>query len=93
MALYGFCPYLSFRRIAIYRCHQPTLASGISVFAQINTLPGAKGQATLSDRQQGPVLFLGFFIWEENQVTENVLFKGVSSERYQGEVSGADRCV
>lgn len=47
-------------------------------------------QATLSDRQKRPKSIPVGFKREENQVTENVLFKGISSERYQGEVSGAE---
>ena len=47
-------------------------------------------QAVLSDRQQRPKSIPMGFKRKENQATENVLFKGISSERYQGEVSGAE---
>ena len=47
-------------------------------------------QATLSDRRQRPKSIPMGFKRNENQVPENVLFKGISSERYQGEVSGAE---
>ncbi len=47
-------------------------------------------QATLSDQQKRPKSIPIGFKRNENQVPENVLFKGISSERYQGEVSGAE---
>jgi len=47
-------------------------------------------QATLSDQRQRPKSIPMGFKRNENQVPENVLFKGISSERYQGEVSGAE---
>ena len=47
-------------------------------------------QATLSDRRQRPKSMPMSFKRNENQVPENVLFKGISSERFQGEVSGSE---
>ena len=47
-------------------------------------------QATLSDRQQRPKSIPMGFKRSETQVPENVLFKGISSERFQGEVSGSE---
>ena len=47
-------------------------------------------QAVLSDRQQRPKSIPMGFKRNENQVPEKVLFKGISSERFQGEVSGAE---
>ena len=47
-------------------------------------------QAVLSDRQQRPKMIPMGFKRNENQVPENVPFKGISSERYQGKVSGAE---
>ena len=47
-------------------------------------------QAALSDRQKRPKSIPMGFKRNENQVPEKVLFKGISSERFQGEVSGAE---
>jgi hypothetical protein len=47
-------------------------------------------QATLSDRRQRPKSMPMGFKRNEKQVPENVLFKGISSERFQGEVSGVE---
>ena len=47
-------------------------------------------QATLSDRRQRPKSMPMSFKRNENEVPENVLFKGISSERFEGEVSGSE---
>lgn len=47
-------------------------------------------QAAMSDRQRRPKTIPLGFKRNENQTPENVLFKGISSERYKGQVSGTD---
>jgi len=47
-------------------------------------------QATTTDQQRRPLSIPLGFKRDENQEPEKVMFKGISSERYQGKVSGAE---
>ncbi len=47
-------------------------------------------QATMSDRQRRPEAIPLSFKRNEDQKPESVMFKGISSERYQGEAAGAE---
>jgi len=51
---------------------------------------GSLRQAALTDRQRRPRNIPLGFKRDESQVPENTPFKGIRSERYQGEVSGAE---